>query len=664
MKNRENFKPALRTFVPRRLPALLAGRRLCSFRYAAGIVALFVPLAQGCGDTPSCAMTATCPPSDHADGGTAADVMPDSTFTTSDAGADRDAENEAGPDPIDAGSSARDDSSTSDATGSADDGGATSRDGASETDASSDNSGPLSGDAGAADRQNPVPTPDAAAVGDAPFRDGFTDAMVDAPVDVLPDVPVCDASPGRSPLEQPCLVDDAYGVFVSPTGSDVTGRGTRAAPFQTIGQGMRSAKPRTRVFVCDNGAGYSDPIVADQAIDGLALYGGFDCATWVPSAAARARVLPKDGPAIVLQGLRVGITLENFDLRAADAAVGASSIAARIDESVGVVFRRSRIASGKGGMGFDGRNGDIGQNGPPPGADQLGRAPFCATGVTQKGGVPVVSTCGSTGGNGGYGTNSTIGLRSNPGTDGQPMSDVSPANRPNAGTTCRSDTDTPGVVDGSRGADGTPGVPGASAPSGGTFSATGYEPHGPGGDGTDGHPAQGGGGGVGCPSSVTCVGPSGGAGGAGGCGGQHGTGGGAGGASIGLLSWRSAVVLDQCDVVSAQGGAGGRGGHGAMGGKGAAGGIGNEGHDGSDPSGAGGPGGEGGSGAAGAGGNGGPTYAIVFMGQRPAQISGTTVTSSGGPGGAGGTTPASPVSGSSRAADGSLGEAKHELAVP
>jgi hypothetical protein len=376
--------------------------------------------------------------------------------------------------------------------------------------------------------------------------------------------------------------------------------------------------------------------------------------------------LPKDGPAFAAIGLTVGITVENFEFRAADAAAGANSIAARIDTSVGVVFRRTRIVSGKGGAGSDGRNGTTGEHGLAPGAEQQGRVAFCSPDLTgQAGGKPVISTCGSTAGSGGPGRVSGFPQRSYSGADGEPMTGVSPANRVNAGTTCRSDTALPGVADGSRGADGVPGVPGASAPAGGTFSAEGYAPSGPGGAGTDGLPAQGGGGGVGCAGTTTCVGPSGGAGGAGGCGGAHGTGGGPGGASIGLLTWQSAVVLDRCEVISADGGAGGRGGHGGAGGKGAAGAMGQDGYDGSDPSGAGGYGGEGGSGAAGAGGNGGPTYGIVFAGQIPTKMGGTTVTrGSGGPGGSGGTTPASPVSGSNRAADGSLGDANYELAVP
>jgi len=668
MKNHEDHRSISNTICPPATAALWADRRLFPFRYAAGLIALFVPLAQGCGDTAPCTETATCSLSHIADGGSKADVTPD---TTPDGSTEGDANgSKGGPDVIDGGpsprDSARDERSTDDGNVDAPNDGGTRSDDGAITDASGHNDGTAPAvDAAAADRSNPVPTADAADVADARFPDALADAIVDAPLDTPPDVPVCDASPGRSPLDEPCLVNETYGVFVSPTGSDSIGKGTRVAPYQTIGRGMRAAKlGASRVFVCDNGTGYSDPIVADTSTDGLALYGAFDCATWVASAIARARVLPKAGPAITLTRLTLGITVENFEFRAADAAAGTSSIAASIDTSVGVVFRRSRITSGKGGAGSDGHDGSLGGDGPPPSTAQMGRAPVCDGGFLQLGGSGIFSACEATGGRGGAGSITAVMPLSHPAESGLPMTGVSPANRSNAGTTCRSDTTTPGTADGSRGADGTPGVPGASAPSGGTFSAEGYAPNGPGADGTDGHPAQGGGGGVGCAGTMSCMGPSGGAGGAGGCGGQYGTGGGAAGGSIALLSWQSAVVLDKCEVISSDGGTGGRGGHGGAGGEGAAGAQGNDGYDGSDPSGAGGPGGQGGSGAAGAGGNGGPTYGIVFAGQRPIQ-SGTTVTrGSGGPGGAGGTTPASPVSGSSRAADGVLGDANYELAVP
>jgi hypothetical protein len=604
-------------------------------------------------------MTATCLPDDLGDGGTA-DVTADTpnhgaVVIDTEAGGDHE--------PRDGGATGRDSTPdeqllfdvATDRTDGAPEEGDASSDAAAKNDATLDRQVDT---ASGMDANRNVDAAEAA--------DAFADAMPDAPADVAPDLPVCDASPGRSPLDEPCLIDERYGSFVSPGGNDSTGQGTRTAPFQTIGRGMRAAKlGGPRVFVCDDGIGYPDPIVADASTDGLAIYGGFNCRTWVPSASSQARVQPKGGPAITMSQLTSGITIENFDLRAADAAPGMSSIAARFNGAAGIVLRRCRIAAGTGGAGTDGVDGAAGENASPAGDAQRGLSPFCnGTPAIQPGAVSVGSNCGAPGGQGGQGSIRVGGIVSYPANDGQPKTGVSPLNRSNAGTACRSDTATPGTANGSQGADGLSGMLGTPAPISGTFSETGYASSGPGGDGTPGNPGQGGGGGVGCPAATNCVGPSGGAGGAAGCGGKHGTGGGAGGASIGLLSWRSTVVLDRCEVLSANGGAGGKGGNGGSGGKGAAGGGGNEGVDGSDPSGAGGVGGEGGPGAAAAGGNGGPTYGIVFAGARPSQT-GTTVTFSlGGSAGTGGTTPASPISPSRRAADGFVGDANYDLAIP
>ena len=36
------------------------------------------------------------------------------------------------------------------------------------------------------------------------------------------------------PEDDACVVDEEYGVFVSPTGDDATGEGTRESPFATL----------------------------------------------------------------------------------------------------------------------------------------------------------------------------------------------------------------------------------------------------------------------------------------------------------------------------------------------------------------------------------------------------------------------------------------------
>jgi hypothetical protein len=502
-------------------------------------------------------------------------------------------------------------------------------------------------------------------------------------IDALPDTALCDVDAGRSPVDNPCLVSERYGIFVSPAGSDATGAGTRSAPFRTINRGLRAAKTETmRVFVCDSGSGYADPINVDATLDGLSVYGGFECSAWSLASTTRTRVRPAAGAALLISGLTTGVTFENFELQSVDAAAGASSIAVRVERSQQVVFRRTKIVAGKGGPGAQGTHGARGADGDLLGLDQQGRPALCSSSTSsQAGGGPPSSACGSKGGEGG-GCDSLLAY-GYPGQAGLPMQGVDPPDRQNGGTICGAD------CHGKRGSDGVAGASGAAQSQGGTMAPSGYTPGPPGGDGIPGHVAQGGGGGAGTVTdfNVTgCVGATGGAGGLGGCGGGAGTGGGAGGASIALLSWTSGVTLDGCSLESADGGRGGNGGHGNLGGTGGQGGTGgdryNDGNIAIEAGGNGGWGGHGGPGGAGAGGNGGPSYGVVYAGGRPSQVGGTAVVrGAGGAKGNGGVSGVAglpdggfdaglpdgaivPDAGVVRAADGFPGAAAYELAIP
>ncbi|HMJ50856.1 MAG TPA: hypothetical protein VK540_02240 [Polyangiaceae bacterium] len=568
-------------------------------------------------------------------------------------------------------------------TGSADDGGAPDGDAADVSHVDDRTDGANRSDAAdVADisREGDGSTPD------GPTADRASDGRVDGDTGNTSDgaadasAPECNLDAGRSPTDNPCIVNERYGIFVSPTGSDATGAGTRGAPFRTLNRGLHAAKTETmRVFVCDNGSEYADPITIDATLDGLAVYGGFDCAGWTLVANARIRVRPPAGPALTISGLTIGVTFENFELQAMDAAIGASSIAVRVEGSQRVVFRRTRIAAGKGGAGANGIHGQKGSDGDPPGPEHRGRSALCPSSITsQAGGLPSSSTCGSKRGEGGA-SDSLLAIGA-PGQPGLPMLGVDPPDQQNEGTMCIED------CHGKRGSDGVAGVPGSANPQGGTISSTSYTPGPAGGGGTPGHVAQGGGGGAGTVtdySTTQCVGASGGAGGLGGCGGGAGTGGGAGGASIGLLSWASGITLDGCALESVDGGGGGSGGNGSVGGIGGQGAIGGVGYDGATfqilASGDGGWGGHGGPGGAGAGGNGGPSYTIAHAGGRPLQIGGTTVVrGTGGAKGIGGLGPivgfpdggapeggaGTPDGGNLRAPDGFPGAAAAELVLP
>ena len=638
-----------------------AARRLCrrcgraAFLTAAAVVAATMA---ACGADAPCIETATCPPL----GG---DAQPDRNVSDADAGTASDGSSADGSAPSDAGSPG---------------------DRADRAETPPDRSAPP--DAGTGRDADGGRPSDSSVSSDrsADHADGGAISTPDAAMDAAPDVPVCDPDAGRSPAENPCIVSDRYGVFVSPAGSDTTGVGTRGAPFRTIMRGLRAAKPESaRVFVCDDGTGYTDPIALDPTLDGVTIHGGFECAGWTLPANQRTRIHPPAGPALSIGNLTAGATLDRFELVAADAAPGASSIAVIIQTSMHVVLRNSRLVSGKGGAGSAGIDGAPGKDGDPVGPAQRGLPAIPSIGWAQSGGIAVAGACGSKGGNGGgYDANTT---EWQPGQSGAPMVNVTPPNVENGAT------DPVHLINGLPGSTGDRGAVGAVNPKGGTFSVAGYAPAATAGAGSDGFPGQGGGGGASNLGSSGFLGATGGAGGMGGCGGRAGTGGGGGGASVALLSWTSGVTLEGCEVVSADGGAGGKGGQGGVGGKGSDGAEGGDGFNEDagvtlDRGGLGGPGGAGGSGGPGAGGNGGPSYAIVYAGGRPAQIGGTTVLrgNGGAPGAGGGVGSTTTRDGGTipddggqdsgaidagadggtgfRAPDGLPGEAAYELAIP
>jgi hypothetical protein len=490
-----------------------------------------------------------------------------------------------------------------------------------------------------------------------PRADAATDTH---PVtDATSEADACDPGMAKSPVESACLISERYGVFVSPHGSDSTGAGTRMAPFKTIARASQTAKGDVmRVYACDDGTGYADALTIDATLDGISLFGGFECAAWTYAVTRRARVRPATGVALVVRGLTVGLTVEDFEFNAADAAIGGSSMGAIVDSAVNVVLRGVKVIAGKGGGGADGAEGAKGADAPRVELAQQGSSARCpAPGSQQNGGSwgsPTI--CGSRGGNGGQ---ANQGLGGTNGVGGIPTTGIT---TPNIGT-----GGGPGE-DGAKGSDGNPGAPGALNSAVGSFAATGYAVAPAGGDGTVGLTAQGGGGGGASSASGVCIGASGGAGGMGGCGGGPGMGGASAGASVALLSWMSSLTLERCELISVDGGAGGKGGNGGVGGEGKAGGAGGAAYGDADAGsdagvglgkgGNGGPGGKGGNGGSGAGGNGGPSYALVYRGSAPTKLNGTSlVHGAGGAKGAGGSVE------NAKAPDGVVGTAGEEFAV-
>ncbi|HEX4446092.1 MAG TPA: hypothetical protein VH044_05125, partial [Polyangiaceae bacterium] len=171
----------------------------------------------------------------------------------------------------------------------------------------------------------------------------------------------CDTS--KEPGQAPCLLDVAYGVFVSATGQDDAGA-DETHPLRTITEGIEAAARtnKSRVFVCNGN--YAEQVSLDAQHGGISLYGGFDCSNqWAyVGATTKAHV---QGPT-VLYALRVNgttqpiviadITFTVGDASGLDTAGnGNSSVAAFVsNESAGVSFHR---VSFQAGAGVDGKGG-------------------------------------------------------------------------------------------------------------------------------------------------------------------------------------------------------------------------------------------------------------------------------------------------------------------
>jgi hypothetical protein len=449
-----------------------------------------------------------------------------------------------------------------------------------------------------------------------------------------PDVGGCD--PSKSPSEEACVVAEAYGVFVSPAGSD-SNTGTRSAPVATLGHGMDVAKAMgKRVYVC--AGSFGEELVIGASRDGVNVYGGLDCAGWTYGAANHVVVAPaSSGYALELEGLQTGVTLEDLEFDSQSApSPGESSMAAFASNSQNVVLERVTLvaaaaADGSAG-GASGPGADAGSTnwyGTPPAYPELNGA------SASDAGAPAATTCtcgdlsNSTGGAGSGPLNvppPTAGLPSYGGDAGAGAAGVS-------GSQCNSQGG--GGTDGVDAPVAAAGTPNASL---GACSMSGWTPA-VGLAGSNGQPGQGGGGG----GDGRLGSGAGGGGACGGCGGVGGLPGTGGGSSVALLAYQSNVTLVNCLLTSR---AAGNGGAGTSGEQGQSGGVmGGNADLGGCPGGAGGAG-SGGNG--GQGGAGGLSLGIGYCGTAPtvdgalvpgaATLSGVTLgtAGAGGTGGSGG----------------------------
>ncbi len=386
----------------------------------------------------------------------------------------------------------------------------------------------------------------------------------------------CDSS--KSAASGGCAVADSDGYFVSPTGAD-TADGSKLTPFKTIGKGISAAgatAAKPNVYVC---AGtYLENLVISNAPAGVALHGGFDCASWAQGSASTIvspnYVAKLTTPQYVLSVLGPAALVESMTLVAPDALDPAtSSVAVFVDGSPGMTFRRATVIGGQGTDGVTqislpalptntaGNNGSIPDGGAaqdckcPGSVDSVGGAGATYNVSPAQSGLPVVGTDLDAG---------KAGVSS-------------------------------GNCNGNAGGNGANGKGESSTGTYGDLNETGWHPS-PGGSAVAGGTGQGGGGADWNPGNP---GIGGGGGGCGGCGGIGGPGGTGGGASIGIAVVNSTLRIQSATV---RAGKAGSGGDGAGGQEGQPGGIGGVNTNSSCNGGAGGTGGHGGSGGGGAGG--------------------------------------------------------------
>src|SRR5260221_13036782 len=154
-----------------------------------------------------------------------------------------------------------------------------------------------------------------------------------------------------APNESPCL-NEKIALFVSPNGNDQTANaGQKSFAFKTIAAALAAVKagPK-RIYLCDDGRGYSEQLsidaAADATLDGVALYGGFDCATWSYATTRRTKInappiavvppsgTPPSSTALAVKGVVGGIKLADIELGVGNSILpGGSSIGVVVDTS-------------------------------------------------------------------------------------------------------------------------------------------------------------------------------------------------------------------------------------------------------------------------------------------------------------------------------------------
>jgi hypothetical protein len=469
----------------------------------------------------------------------------------------------------------------------------------------------------------------------------------------------CDAT--QTPTQNACVVDEAFGIFVSASADASSADGTRAHPYATLQAGINAAKTaKKRVYACLGK--YNEQVTL---ANGISIFGDLDCTQSWTAVTQHASLTAPATPVVTASSIASATRFDSIDVTAPNGtATSKNSVAIIATSSPGLTIANAAIDAGNGFDGTDGVDGvqlvqtanivgGAGNSGgpadgsclvfphpaqcnpnPAPGGTSTCTAPADA-------GVDAAAYNGGTGGAGGTGglcilanTCSIGGFAaeccSGTGANAPQPGGAQPANSStqlggSVGNTATSQTG----ASGTNGADGSNGVA--------AWNGTNFVPA-DGVAGKNGSPGQGGGGGAGgnpifggtSEVGADGRGPGGAGGGAGGCPGLAGAQGTGGGASVAVVVSDGAITLDTCTIQSSNGGKAGRG---SLGSDATAGGAaGNSSGTNEIASNAGAAGGNGGSSGWSGNGSAGPSYAIASHNGAPVLKNTTTQAGSGGHG--------------------------------
>jgi hypothetical protein len=396
------------------------------------------------------------------------------------------------------------------------------------------------------------------------------------------------------------VIDESYGVFVSPLGDDESGDGSRDKPYATLAVAIEQASTNDRrVYACADGGAYREGPMLEAPASGLELFGGFSCSDWSYDTDLKSEVLSPYSRALRVIGVS-SLRIEDFRFEAsAGTEAGESSFGVFISNSTRVVLRRTEIEALD---GQDGANGTLAAQAYQPQASLDGNSE--SLDVPGTGGEEKVCACQA----------DSVSLGGRGGAPRAPSGESGAQGDPALGGGLPGDTYGQSCNDRGSGGDGAPSPDAASGAGASTLgsTATGNWRPSAGKNGETALPGQGGGGGA----SLNGLGHGGG-GGCGGCGGSGATAGKGGGGSIAMFVFNSSVQIEASSLTTGNGGDGGKGLRGQAGQQSVGLGGSTVNPLNSCPGGNGGPGGDGGSSGGGAGGI---SVGILWSGEAPVQI--------------------------------------------